>query len=104
MLKNITKGEVTIKYNGIYKTIEPGGEVDVRDFEVNTKSALEVERHLIGKYGADKIQQTASKEVSLEKENAELRAENKALKAELEAHKSNGVDADEPPKAVKSRK
>lgn len=55
MLTNKSKDLVKVKYNGIDITVNPGEDLDVRDFNVEPKNIKDVENHIIRKLAQNNI-------------------------------------------------
>lgn len=96
-LKNRTESKVSIRYNGIEKTLVEGAIVDVRDFGINTENAVSVEAHILQKYPG-KLEVVATKTIDevtaeLNAKITELEAENADLKAKI-AELDPGADTD----------
>ena len=79
------KETIIVKYNGIYKKLEIGKSVDVRDFDVANKDVLNVEKHLMSKFpGCFKQEKTKGddSEVSRELEKKITELEEKVKEGE----------------------
>lgn len=74
-LKNITKEDITVKYNSIERVVKPGDELDVRDFNIDFNNIEKTEAALIDKYGRGNLEAAAGKEKNLEIKNEQLKKE-----------------------------
>lgn len=100
-LRNISQNEINVKYNGIEKTVHPGKDLDVRDFDIQSKQIPGVETFLLDKHGRDKFKQVEAKEKSLEKENADLRKQLAQANAKIDELEKLLDDASAPQKTKK---
>ena len=86
MLKNKRDESITIRYNGILKSIQPDEVIDTRDFDIPNKEIKGVEKHIMLKYpGFFEIKETKTGY----KDNDDSDKEIKDLKINLEKAESN---------------
>lgn len=106
MLINKGSETVTIRYNGVEKTLSPKQKIDVRDFDVENKAVKAVEKHLMSKWPG-RFEQIVTVEDAkiaaeydgkiegLEKENEQLKkhlAELKASRDQMQEKFGAGVE------------
>lgn len=86
-LKNVTKEDLTIKYNGKEITLKPQASADVRDFGVGSDDVESVERFLAQKNPSVEVVKTKTAEDTVKElliKIGNLERENSGLKAKID--------------------
>ena len=87
-LKNNSDKTVKVMWNSIEKDVQPGEEIDVRDFNVENKYVFSTERVLMDKHHG-KFVQVANREKKMEEENSALNEKTAFLENSLNETKEN---------------
>ena len=87
-LKLLLSEPFNLTWNGITKQVQPGGEIDIRDFNIENKQVWHTETCIIDKNPLV-FERVASREHNIEQENISLSEKTKFLENSLADVKGN---------------